>query len=39
MKQHKNIARQFAYFYKMLQASQDAAKLPLKDKFTYEGYR
>lgn len=39
MKQHKNIARQFAYFYKMFQGSLDATKLVLKDKFTYEGYR
>ncbi|XP_022097966.1 histone-lysine N-methyltransferase setd3-like isoform X2 [Acanthaster planci] len=39
LKQRKNIARQFAYFYKLFQTQVDAAKLPLKESFTYDGYR
>ncbi|XP_071787980.1 actin-histidine N-methyltransferase-like [Asterias amurensis] len=39
LKQHKNITRQFAYFYKVFQTHVDAAKLPFKDSFTYDGYR
>ncbi|XP_038075017.1 actin-histidine N-methyltransferase-like [Patiria miniata] len=39
LKQHKNIARQFAYFYKLFQMHVDAVKLPLKECFTYDGYR
>ncbi|KQK77557.1 histone-lysine N-methyltransferase setd3 [Amazona aestiva] len=33
--QYKNTARQYAYFYRVIQTS----KLPLKDSFTYDDYR
>ncbi|NXK84985.1 SETD3 methyltransferase, partial [Amazona guildingii] len=33
--QYKNTARQYAYFYRVIQTS----KLPLKDYFTYDDYR
>ncbi|XP_004584591.2 actin-histidine N-methyltransferase [Ochotona princeps] len=37
--QYKNTARQYAYFYKVIQTHPQASKLPLKDSFTYEDYR
>ncbi|XP_068960056.1 actin-histidine N-methyltransferase isoform X2 [Petaurus breviceps papuanus] len=37
--QYKNTARQYAYFYKVIQTHPNANKLPLKDSFTYEDYR
>uniref|UniRef100_A0A673UI73 protein-histidine N-methyltransferase n=1 Tax=Suricata suricatta TaxID=37032 RepID=A0A673UI73_SURSU len=37
--QYKNTARQYAYFYKVIQTHPHANKLPLKDAFTYEDYR
>ena len=37
--QYKNTARQYAYFYKVIQTHPHAHKLPLKDSFTYEDYR
>ncbi|KAG3260396.1 SET domain containing 3 [Ictidomys tridecemlineatus] len=37
--QYKNTARQYAYFYKVIQTHPHASKLPLKDSFTYEDYR
>lgn len=39
LKQHKNIARQYAYFYKMFQTNTTASKLPLRDRFSYNAYR
>uniref|UniRef100_A0A480TZS0 protein-histidine N-methyltransferase n=1 Tax=Sus scrofa TaxID=9823 RepID=A0A480TZS0_PIG len=37
--QYKNTARQYAYFYKVIQTHPQAHKLPLKESFTYEDYR
>ncbi|XP_053330870.1 actin-histidine N-methyltransferase [Spea bombifrons] len=37
--QYKNTARQYAYFYKVIQTHPSAAKLPLKDSFTFDDYR
>ncbi|OWF53384.1 histone-lysine N-methyltransferase setd3-like [Mizuhopecten yessoensis] len=37
--QYRNIARQYAYFYRVLQNHPAAAKLPIKDCFTYDDYR
>ncbi|KAM9786546.1 actin-histidine N-methyltransferase isoform X2 [Syngnathus typhle] len=37
--QFKNTARQYAYFYKLLQTHPAAAVLPLKDSFTFDDYR
>uniref|UniRef100_A0A0B7BBI2 protein-histidine N-methyltransferase n=1 Tax=Arion vulgaris TaxID=1028688 RepID=A0A0B7BBI2_9EUPU len=37
--QYRNIARQYAYFYRLLQKNPLANTLPLKDNFTYENYR
>ncbi|KAM8920718.1 actin-histidine N-methyltransferase [Pelodytes ibericus] len=37
--QYKNTARQFAYFYKVIQTHPNASKLPLKDSFTFDDYR
>uniref|UniRef100_W5MQD3 protein-histidine N-methyltransferase n=1 Tax=Lepisosteus oculatus TaxID=7918 RepID=W5MQD3_LEPOC len=37
--QYKNTARQYAYFYKIIQTHPNASKLPLKDSFTYDDYR
>ncbi|XP_065605934.1 actin-histidine N-methyltransferase isoform X1 [Cyrtonyx montezumae] len=37
--QYKNTARQYAYFYKVIQTHPNASKLPLKDSFTYDDYR
>lgn len=39
LKQTKNIARQYAYFYKLVGNSDDAASRILRGKFTYEEYR
>ncbi|XP_028422149.1 LOW QUALITY PROTEIN: actin-histidine N-methyltransferase [Perca flavescens] len=39
LSQYKNTARQYAYFYKLLQTHPAASKLPLKDSFTFEDYR
>ncbi|XP_071963340.1 actin-histidine N-methyltransferase-like [Antedon mediterranea] len=39
LKQYKNIARQYAYFNKLFHTSPDAADVPLKNMFTYDGYR
>ncbi|XP_029453772.1 actin-histidine N-methyltransferase [Rhinatrema bivittatum] len=37
--QYKNTARQYAYFYKIIQSHPNANKLPLKESFTYDDYR
>ncbi|XP_077394465.1 actin-histidine N-methyltransferase isoform X2 [Festucalex cinctus] len=37
--QFKNTARQYAYFYKLLQTHPAASVLPLKDNFTFDDYR
>uniref|UniRef100_UPI00358EE006 actin-histidine N-methyltransferase n=1 Tax=Myxine glutinosa TaxID=7769 RepID=UPI00358EE006 len=37
--QYKNIARQYAYFYRLAQVNPAASKLPLRDSFTFEDYR
>ncbi|GFS14344.1 histone-lysine N-methyltransferase [Elysia marginata] len=37
--QYRNIARQYAYFYRLLQKSPAAKDLPLRDHFTFENYR
>ncbi|XP_060070561.1 actin-histidine N-methyltransferase-like [Ylistrum balloti] len=37
--QYRNIARQYAYFYRVLQNHPAASKLPIKDCFTYDDYR
>ncbi|BFZ12485.1 hypothetical protein BsWGS_15524 [Bradybaena similaris] len=37
--QFRNIARQYAYFYRLLQKNPAANNLPLKDYFTYDNYR
>ncbi|XP_036398245.1 actin-histidine N-methyltransferase [Megalops cyprinoides] len=37
--QYKNTARQYAYFYKVIQTHPNASKLPLKDAFTFDDYR
>ncbi|KAG7266315.1 hypothetical protein CRUP_015159 [Coryphaenoides rupestris] len=39
LSQYKNTARQYAYFYKVVQTHPTASKLPLKDSFTYDDYR
>lgn len=39
LKQHKNIARQYAYFYKLFQTNSGASKLPIRDRFSYNSYR
>ncbi|XP_041669273.1 actin-histidine N-methyltransferase [Cheilinus undulatus] len=39
LSQYKNTARQYAYFYKLLQTHPAASKLPLKDSFTFDDYR
>ncbi|KAM4540930.1 actin-histidine N-methyltransferase isoform 1-T2 [Fundulus diaphanus] len=39
LSQYKNTARQYAYFYKLLQTHPAASKLPLKDGFTFDDYR
>ncbi|KAA8582388.1 hypothetical protein FQN60_009128, partial [Etheostoma spectabile] len=39
LNQYKNTARQYAYFYKLVQTHPAASKLPLKDSFTFEDYR
>lgn len=37
--QYRSIARQYAYFYRLLQKHPAAAKLPIKDNFTFDDYR
>uniref|UniRef100_A0A8C5QDX6 protein-histidine N-methyltransferase n=1 Tax=Leptobrachium leishanense TaxID=445787 RepID=A0A8C5QDX6_9ANUR len=37
--QYKNTARQYAYFFKLIQTHPSAGKLPLKDSFTFDDYR
>ncbi|XP_059818335.1 actin-histidine N-methyltransferase [Hemitrygon akajei] len=37
--QYKNTARQYAYFYKLIQTHPTASKLPLKESFTFDDYR
>nr|KAG5711994.1 hypothetical protein BaRGS_026435 [Batillaria attramentaria] len=37
--QYRSIARQYAYFYRLLQKHPAASKLPLKDNFTFDDYR
>ncbi|XP_032812114.2 actin-histidine N-methyltransferase [Petromyzon marinus] len=37
--QYKSIARQYAYFYRLMQNHPAASKLPLRDSFTYDDYR
>ncbi|KAK5856906.1 hypothetical protein PBY51_010186 [Eleginops maclovinus] len=39
LSQYKNTARQYAYFYKLVQTHPAASKLPLKDSFTFDDYR
>ncbi|XP_034531090.1 actin-histidine N-methyltransferase isoform X2 [Notolabrus celidotus] len=39
LSQYKNTARQYAYFFKLLQTQPAASKLPLKDSFTFDDYR
>ncbi|WAR19376.1 SETD3-like protein [Mya arenaria] len=39
MSQYRNIARQYAYFYKLFQSESVQQSLPLKDVFTYDDYR
>ncbi|XP_041710678.1 actin-histidine N-methyltransferase [Coregonus clupeaformis] len=39
LSQYKNTARQYAYFYKVIQAHPTTSKLPLKDAFTFDDYR
>ncbi|KAK7904480.1 hypothetical protein WMY93_017087 [Mugilogobius chulae] len=39
LSQYKNAARQYAYFYKLLQTHPAASKLPLKDSFTFDDFR
>ncbi|KAM9842132.1 LOW QUALITY PROTEIN: actin-histidine N-methyltransferase [Aulostomus maculatus] len=39
LSQFKNTARQYAYFYKVVQTHPAASKLPLKDSFTFDDYR
>ncbi|XP_028293182.1 actin-histidine N-methyltransferase [Gouania willdenowi] len=39
LSQYKNTARQYAYFYKLVQTHPSASKLPLKDSFTFDDYR
>ncbi|XP_072314254.1 actin-histidine N-methyltransferase-like [Eucyclogobius newberryi] len=39
LSQYKNAARQYAYFYKLVQTHPAASKLPLKDSFTFDDFR
>lgn len=39
VKQFRNIARQYSYFYRILQSSPEARSWPIKDYFTFESYR
>lgn len=39
LNQYRNIARQYAYFYKMFQSDSASQNLPIKDLFTYDDYR
>uniref|UniRef100_A0A4W6F2Y2 protein-histidine N-methyltransferase n=1 Tax=Lates calcarifer TaxID=8187 RepID=A0A4W6F2Y2_LATCA len=38
LSQYKNTARQYAYFYKLVQTHPAASKLALKDSFTFDDY-
>lgn len=37
--QYRNIARQYAYFYRLFQGNSVSADLPIKENFTYDDYR
>lgn len=37
--QYRNIARQYAYFYRLFNSSSASHNLPIKDSFTYDDYR
>nr|XP_023684573.1 histone-lysine N-methyltransferase setd3 [Paramormyrops kingsleyae]XP_023684574.1 histone-lysine N-methyltransferase setd3 [Paramormyrops kingsleyae] len=37
--QYKNTARQYAYFFKVIQTHPAASKLPFKESFTFDDYR
>ncbi|CAF98166.1 unnamed protein product, partial [Tetraodon nigroviridis] len=39
LSQYRNTARQYAYFYKLVQTHPASSKLPLKDSFTFDDYR
>ncbi|XP_078001252.1 actin-histidine N-methyltransferase-like isoform X2 [Glandiceps talaboti] len=39
LKQYKNIARQYAYFYKLFQSLPDSTKVPFKEYFLFDDYR
>ncbi|CAH1792481.1 unnamed protein product [Owenia fusiformis] len=39
MSQYRNIARQYAYFFKEFQTSSEAMKLPMKNSFCFDDYR
>ncbi|XP_003977480.1 actin-histidine N-methyltransferase [Takifugu rubripes] len=39
LSQYRNTARQYAYFYKLIQTHPASSKLPLKDSFTFDDYR
>ncbi|XP_070578396.1 actin-histidine N-methyltransferase-like [Ptychodera flava] len=39
LKQYKNIARQYAYFYRLFQNLPDSTQIPLKDNFIFDDYR
>ncbi|XP_041353715.1 actin-histidine N-methyltransferase-like isoform X2 [Gigantopelta aegis] len=39
LSQYRNIARQYAYFYRLLQKSPAASSLAIKDSFTFDDYR
>ncbi|XP_042242386.1 actin-histidine N-methyltransferase-like isoform X2 [Homarus americanus] len=39
VKQFRNIARQYSYFYRILQSSPEAKSWPIRDYFTFKAYR
>nr|XP_045594445.1 actin-histidine N-methyltransferase-like [Procambarus clarkii]XP_045594446.1 actin-histidine N-methyltransferase-like [Procambarus clarkii] len=39
IKQFRNIARQYSYFYRILHSSPEAKSWPIKDYFTFKAYR
>lgn len=39
VKQFRNIARQYSYFYRILQSSPEAKSWPIRDYFTFDAYR
>ncbi|XP_067681659.1 actin-histidine N-methyltransferase-like [Haliotis asinina] len=39
LNQYRNISRQYAYFYRLLQKNPKASNLPIKDIFTFDEYR